>query len=110
MSEIVRQFGRRVATLRKGAGLTQAALGERIGISPEAVSRIEHGTNAPTLERIGAIARALDVPISDLFPNESPAHDKRAERILAALRRLSSNEADLLVTIAEAIAQRRIAK
>ena len=107
MSEIVREFGNRVAMLRKKAGLTQVALAHRIGMSSEAVSRIENGSASPTLERVAAIARALDVPLAEFFPSGKTANDKRAERILAALRRIPSNEADLLVTIAEAIAQRR---
>lgn len=110
MSEIAQRFGKRVAALRKRAGLTQAVLAERIGTSPEVVSRIEHGASSPALERVAAIARVLDVQISDLFPSDSPGRDDRAEQLLSALRRIPPGDADLLVTIAEAIAQRRASR
>lgn len=40
-------FGEQIATLRRARGLTQRALAQAIGLSPEHLSRIEHGRRPP---------------------------------------------------------------
>lgn len=55
---------------RLGAGLTQAAVAARVGISESALSRRENGTVAITDENFAAIIRA----ITDLI---STRHDTR---------------------------------
>ncbi|MFD3702783.1 helix-turn-helix domain-containing protein [Nocardia sp. NPDC058658] len=47
---------------RESSGLTRAALGERAGISPALIQKIEQGTRTPTLEALTALTAALDVP------------------------------------------------
>ena len=45
---------------RAAAGLTQAALAERIGSKQSVISAIENGSQQPTLSTLRRIARALD--------------------------------------------------
>ena len=52
---------------RKRAGLTQAALAERIGLDQSGVSRIERGERPVTVDVLVAIARALGVPPAALL-------------------------------------------
>lgn len=47
---------------RESSGLTRAALGERAGVSPALIQKIEQGTRTPTLEALTALTDALDVP------------------------------------------------
>lgn len=58
----VRAF--RLRELRKNAGLTQAELAERIGVSQRQVSKIERGDLEST--KIGAIRRYLEAVGGDL--------------------------------------------
>lgn len=108
MSDIAKRVGRRIAAVRKRAAITQAQLAERLGTSPEVLSRIEHGINAPSLERLEEIAVALGVAPFELLV-EDTAGERRAaaQRVTAAIGRLSDRDLDLLSVLADAMARRR---
>lgn len=57
------RIGKRIATLRKLAGMSQEQLSERAGLQRTHVSRIEAGKYAVTLETIEAIAEALGMTV-----------------------------------------------
>ena len=47
-------LGKRIAKHRKALGLSQEALGERLGVSRQAVSKWETGAAAPDMENLMA--------------------------------------------------------
>lgn len=53
--------------LRRSANLTQERLAEKAKISVDFLSLIERGRNAPSFENIENLARALGLPIAELF-------------------------------------------
>lgn len=61
------QFGRRIKTLRKERGLTQENLADLIEVDRSYMGFVERGERNPTLDKIARIAKALKVPIKDLF-------------------------------------------
>lgn len=61
-------FGLNLAALRKKQGLSQSRLADRLCISRQAVSNWERGKSYPDLETLKLIAGALDVPMSELLP------------------------------------------
>jgi transcriptional regulator with XRE-family HTH domain len=80
------QVGGLVERLRRQAGLTQAALADRIGTTQAAVSKIETGRTLPGLDLLDRIARAVDRPISITLgvstPVPSPADRRRRIRLV----------------------------
>ena len=56
-------FSRRLRELRRAAGLTQAELVKRSGVSKQAVSNLELGNREPTWETVRRLARALGVSV-----------------------------------------------
>jgi transcriptional regulator with XRE-family HTH domain len=62
-----KQLGKRIATLRRAAELTQAKLAEKSGYSIEFISLVERGINAPSVEGCERIAKTLNVSVKDLF-------------------------------------------
>ncbi|EHJ48276.1 multi-sensor hybrid histidine kinase [Solidesulfovibrio carbinoliphilus subsp. oakridgensis] len=60
-------LGRRLRHLRRLAGLTQAALGARSGVSLEHLNKIERGAAAPSLAAIESLCLALGVKPAMLF-------------------------------------------
>ncbi len=57
-----------VRALRFSRGeMTQAELAERIGVTRQTVIAIEQGRYSPSLEMAFQIARALGVPLDDVF-------------------------------------------
>ena len=65
--EAKRVLGRRIASLRKQAGLTQSDLAERLEVSDNFVGQIERGLKAPSLENLVRVANVLKVEVSELF-------------------------------------------
>jgi transcriptional regulator with XRE-family HTH domain len=56
-------FGGRLRELREQAGLTQSGLGERAGLSGNALARLERGERQPLWETVLALAEALGVGV-----------------------------------------------
>ena len=68
MDDLRAVFGRRVRELRKARGFSQEELAHRAGIHWTYLGGIERGERNPALVNIGRIARALKVPVAELFP------------------------------------------
>ena len=66
-------LGGRIQAGRKSAGLSQEALGERLGVSRQAVSKWEADAAVPELENLIAMSRIFGITIGALLGVESPA-------------------------------------
>ncbi len=64
------EMGRVIALARQARGLTLRQLGERLGVSAQAVHKWERGVNYPDITLIPMIARALEIPIQKLFEEQ----------------------------------------
>ena len=53
---------------RLHAGLSQRALGARVGVDQPTISRIECGHRAVTVTQLMAISRVLAIPLAQLLP------------------------------------------
>ena len=60
-------FGENIARLRKEKGWTQAELGEKLGVSNQAVSKWESGMTMPDVMLLPDIAKMFNVSIDDLY-------------------------------------------
>jgi transcriptional regulator with XRE-family HTH domain len=77
MAEDVRRMvGRNVQRLRVEAGLSQAALAERMGVDRAYVSGLELGQRNPTIVTLWHIAEALEVKLRQLFEEEDRARPR----------------------------------
>jgi len=81
------QVGRLVERTRREAGLTQAALAERVGTTQAALSKIETGRTLPGLELLNRIARAVGRPITITLgePSLLPTLEERRRRVRRVL-------------------------
>jgi transcriptional regulator with XRE-family HTH domain len=67
--------GKNIRFHRLARGLSQQALGEKLGVSFQQIQKYEKGTNRVGAGRLTAIAQALDLPISVFFEGAgSSAH------------------------------------
>ncbi len=73
-------FGNRLYELRKKAGLSQAELGEKLGLSNKAVSKWENGQAKPGLDTVHKLADVLSVSVDDLL--ETGANEKQVTKIV----------------------------
>lgn len=77
-------LGGRVQQLRKRKGWTLTELGEKCGISPSALSKIERNRLSPTYANIVRLAHGLGVNTSELFGGEGGSVP--AEQRLSVMR------------------------
>ena len=66
-------IGRNIARYREAAGLTQATLAEKIGISTAFVSGVERGQKRMKVETLYATAKALNVSVDALLSSNCSA-------------------------------------
>ena len=57
----------RLKEARQAAGLTQAELAEKAGVSRKTVNTVENGVFIPSTILALSLARALDAKVEDLF-------------------------------------------
>ncbi len=67
-------IGEKIRTVRKSAGLTQAQLANKLGVTPQTVSQYECGDKTPKLQTLRRIARAMNVPL-DIFIEVEEGHN-----------------------------------
>ena len=67
------RFPGRLRELREQAGLTQQQLGDRAGVTWEAVSRWERGTREPSWSNVVALAKALGVECTTFLQEPAAA-------------------------------------
>jgi len=64
-------FGEKLQNTRKGAGLSQEQLAEKLSVSRSAVAKWENDNGIPDIDNLKAIAQLLDVSIDYLLENGS---------------------------------------
>lgn len=67
MSELAKYIGQRIRNYRTNAGYSQEKLAELCGCHPTYIGQIERGEKNATVDSIGKIAQALNIPLSTLF-------------------------------------------
>lgn len=65
-------LGARIGLLRREKGLKQEELAERMGVSPQAVSKWENDLNCPDIALLPQLAKTLDVTVDHLLTGERP--------------------------------------
>lgn len=100
------RFGARLRELRRRAGLTQEALGERSGVGFKFLGSVERGHENPSLDVIGRLAAGLGVEPEVLFELGHLQQSAVLRRTAHALVD-SSDEPDLrrIVRVLRAITQ-----
>lgn len=61
------KIGKFIASLRRKAGLTQEALGEKLGVTNKTVSRWENGNYMPDIEMLQLLAQEFHVSVDGLL-------------------------------------------
>src|SRR6266849_4946317 len=78
-------IGDRLRALREQKGLSQGDIEKQSGLKRAYISRVEHGHTVPSVETLEKLARALEVPLYQLFyegekPPKLPKLPKRLTR------------------------------
>ncbi len=90
-------IGNRISRLRKGKGMSQEALAEQIGVSPQAVSKWENDQSCPDISLLPQLAKLLDITVDELLTGNS-----NEVRMMPEEQRKSLEELTLRVRILSA--------
>ncbi len=82
-------LGNNIKKYRKEKDMTQEALAEHLGVSPQAVSRWENGTAYPDMEMIPSLANLFGVTTDVLFDMQQTQKEIAATEILTELAKLT---------------------
>jgi transcriptional regulator with XRE-family HTH domain len=63
-------LGRRIFEYRKTLGMTQEELSQRLGVTPQAVSKWENEVSCPDIMLLPDLADIFEITIDELFKHE----------------------------------------
>ena len=96
-AEAIAHVGFDIRALRKGRGMTLAALSEAINRSTGWLSHVERGQLEPGISDLKLIARVFEIPVSLLFRNADAPEREQGIIVRAANRTRLGNEEDGLL-------------
>ncbi len=109
MSELSKQIGERLRSLRLAAGLTQEHLAERADLHTTYIGQLERGEKNATVESICKLAAALQAPPAQIFAHlplpQSPPSP--AEEIYQLVQECSPREQKALLALLRQIIEYR---
>lgn len=87
---LYREFGKRLAQLRKSQKLSQQALGKRLKLTRASIANIEAGRQRILLHHLFHLSNALSLPVSDLVavPTRTKVLAKASSRPTDELKKL----------------------
>lgn len=92
-SDLPLRLGRNLATHRRGLGLTQAEVAERLGVDTETLSRFERGKHVPALLTLERLASILGSTCGALLDEATPSPSSHALKIETWLSGMSAKDA-----------------
>src|SRR3990172_9987472 len=92
-------IGLRIKELRKRKGLSKEEVAEKAETSPNYVSRMERGTENPTLDMLIKISEALEVDMWELFDFKHQESPKALKEILRKITGEIEDEDKLKVAV-----------
>lgn len=95
----------RIREFRKARGLTQAQLGEAVGLHQTQIGNIENGARSLTLEWSRRIAKALGVTVADLLSEQDNPWQLSAEEqeLLRHYRDADHTQREMIERVAEPV-------
>jgi transcriptional regulator with XRE-family HTH domain len=106
-SEMLKALAEQIRMWRKRHTMTQADLAMKSGISVSFISMIERAERSPSYETLFEVARALDIPISELFraEHEPPIDDGYFRKLVDFARgaHLSRRQVEQVISIGRAM-------
>lgn len=74
-------IGEKIQINRKSLGLSQEQLGEKVGVSRQAVSKWEQGTAMPELDKVITLSKVFSISTDDLLGNTDAEKDKYSNNV-----------------------------
>jgi transcriptional regulator with XRE-family HTH domain len=88
--EMTGEISGRIEKLRKARGLSQVGLAEILKLNPQTIRDYEKGRRSPTIKGLPALARALDVSISELIEGSDTPPPVRSLPVSETLKKMAA--------------------
>lgn len=95
----VKAIGKAIANKRGACELSQEKVAELLGVSREAVSRMETGFSVPTVLRLAELAEIFECGIEELLIEASNRQLDQARQIADLLDGLTAQDRTLLLSV-----------
>jgi len=92
-------IGLRIKELRKRRGLSQEEIAEKAETSPNYVSRMERGTENPTLDMLIKLSEALEVDMWEVFDFKHQETPKALREMVKKFANEIDNEEQLMIAV-----------
>ena len=102
-TSLVKSIGKAISAKRVASGLSQENVAESLGISREAVSRMEIGVAVPTVVRLAELAQIFDCGIEELLTEASNRQLDQGRLITELLNGLSEQNRAMLLNVIKQI-------
>ncbi|KVN60322.1 helix-turn-helix domain-containing protein [Burkholderia stagnalis] len=96
---LVKAVGQTIASKRAAAGLSQERVAEALGITREAVSRMETGVAVPSVVRLAELAEIFGCGIEELLTDASNRKIDQARKIVDLLDGLPDDKRAALMSV-----------
>jgi transcriptional regulator with XRE-family HTH domain len=102
-ASLVKSIGKAISLKRTASGLSQENVAEALGISREAVSRMETGVAVPTVVRLAELAEIFNCGIEELLTEASNRQLDQARQITDLLDGLTEQNRAMLLNVIKQI-------
>lgn len=92
MDNNAQTMGKRIAAQRKKKGITQEQLSQRLGVTPQAVSKWENDLSCPDISILPMLAKELDVSVDFLLGRKSQEEKKEAKEYIVITKETEGEE------------------
>ena len=103
--QTAKRIGSLIAQRRKARGLTQAQVAESMGISNDALSRMERGGIMPSIPRLIQLSQILNCQTADFLTHSSPTLSDQGKRLETLLSKLDESEREEFLQMVENLLQ-----
>lgn len=101
--DIDKVVGQSLARHRLACNMTQAQVAEALGISVDAISRMERGTISLNLPKLMQFAKLFKCKLSDFVIESSPLIDEQLQYLAKIMEPLDINQRNHLIKIIESM-------
>ena len=83
----IEKIGQQIAVLRKAKGITQSELGERLGVSFQAVSKWERGETLPDITLLPDLAKVLETTVDFILTGNEKVIEYKGKITVADMKK-----------------------
>lgn len=105
-----KSLGDRIARLRKMQNWTQDELGEKLGMHPTHISRLENDRFRPKAETLARVAEVLGVTLDELLDKQEDQpkiHDPQLLRTIQQVQELDQEDRMVVVRVVQALVAKK---